>query len=99
MFEQNIRDELLLIIDQENSSTNTPWPWDLPENYKYILVFAPPFGRRPQYNVPFDAGQKTAHYNPDASQKMAHYNVDAGQKTAQNLEENCNSQAILKVKK
>ena len=60
------------------------------------------------YNV--DAGQKTAHYNPDASQKMAHYNVDAGQKvahynvdagqkTAQNLEENCNSQAILKVKK
>ena len=48
------------------------------------------------YNA--DPGQKTAHYNPDATQEMAHYNVDAGQKTVQNLEENCNSQAILKVK-
>ena len=45
-----------------------------------------------------DASQKMAHYNVDAGQKVAHYNVDAGQKTAQNLEENCNSQAILKVK-
>ena len=56
-----------------------------------------------------DAGKKTAHYNPDTTQKMvnynsdavqkvAHYNVDACQKTRQNLEENCNSQAILKVK-
>ena len=59
------------------------------------------------YNA--DPGQKTAHYNPDptqemahynvdAGQKVAHYNVDAGQKTVQNLKENCNSQAILKVK-
>ena len=38
-----------------------------------------------------------AHYNVDAGQKVAHYNVDAGQKTAQNLEDNCNSQATLKV--
>ena len=45
-----------------------------------------------------DAGQKMAHYNVDAGQKVAHYNVDAGQKMAQNREDNCNYQAILKVK-
>ena len=40
----------------------------------------------------------TASIDDDATQKVVHYNIDAGQKTAQNLEDNSNSQAILKVK-
>ena len=63
------------------------------ENNNYVPVFAPPFGRRPNYNLPYDADQKMVHFNVDAGQNMAqynvdraqnvaHYNVDAGQKTA-----------------
>ena len=68
----------------------------IPPPKKWCIAILTLTKKKAHYNP--DAIHKMAHYNLDVGQEKAHYNVDAGQNVPQNLEENCNFLAILKVK-